>query len=426
MIFGTSAYRRKLSAYFRDRAGNPDAGTKRLLDQHRSELLGETSHATKYGFFRAAHRLTRPYFMESKPKDRILAYAMLAASLGLTYYQVTEVAVGFNEWNRAAGNYIQESYNAAAKGTESAKQAWDGFASLIGDLGILTAKLLVVAYTRYKVTQNLALHWRNHMTEHFEKKWLENKGFYFMQQGKNPIDNPDQRIQEDPRKVADFGVSITTDAVDSALSLVTFSSILWGLSNDFNLATVGGPELVIPKFMFTLVMGYAALGTAITYFASKPLEKVAQDQERFEGNYRSDSKELHEKAESIALNNAEAVQKDIMRNSFSDIFNNTKKMIAIKSNILVIRNLYHRMASVVPLVVSFPEVVAGKMQMGGIFQVAGAFGEVKSAMSWYVDEAQRLREGKAYMNRLVEFDDELNEARSRSQIYLSEQSGFKP
>lgn len=345
--------------------------------------------------------------------ERALALTLLLTSIGLTYYQVTEVAVGFNEWNRAAGDFIQSSYNAVAEGQDKVREAWDGFKGLVGDLGVLTAKLFVVGYTNYKVTQHFALRWRNHMTDYFEKKWLDCKSFYFMQQGETPIDNPDQRIQEDPRKVADFAVGIITDAFDAVLSLATFSTILWNLSNDFNMAVFGGPDIVIPKFMFCLVMGYAAIGTAVTYYASKPLEKVAQDQEKFEGYYRSDVKELHEKAEPIALNDAEGVQRSIMRKSFDDIYNNTKKIINIKSNLLVIRVLYHRLAGVVPLLVTFPEVVAGKMQMGGIFQVSGAFGEVKNAMSWYVNEAPRLREGKAYMNRMVEFDDSLNDARSR-------------
>lgn len=413
MILGMFGARRKISAYFNNRAGQPDAATQKLLDKHRAELLGATSHSTKYGFFQAAWRLSRPYFLESKMSERALALTLLLTSIGLTYYQVTEVAVGFNEWNRAAGDFIQSSYNAVAEGQDKVREAWDGFKGLVGDLGVLTAKLLVVGYTNYKVTQHFALRWRNHMTDYFEKKWLDCKSFYFMQQGETPIDNPDQRIQEDPRKVADFAVGIITDAFDAVLSLATFSTILWNLSNDFNMAVFGGPDVVIPKFMFCLVMGYAAIGTAVTYYASKPLEKVAQDQEKFEGYYRSDVKELHEKAESIALNDAEGVQRSIMRKSFDDIYNNTKKIINIKSNLLVIRVLYHRLAGVVPLLVTFPDVVAGKMQMGGIFQVSGAFGEVKNAMSWYVNEAPRLREGKAYMNRMVEFDDSLNDARSR-------------
>lgn len=426
MILGMFGARRKLSAYFKDRAGYPDTATQRLLDKHRAELLGATSHSTRYGFFQAAWRLARPYFVESKMSERVLAATLLLASIGLTYYQVTEVAVGFNEWNRAAGDHIQSSYNALSEGPEKIAEAWNGFKDLIGDLGILTTKLLVAGYTNYKVTQHFALRWRNHMTDYFEKKWLDCKSFYFMQQGKNPIDNPDQRIQEDPRKVADFSVGIITDAFDAVLSLATFSTILWNLSNDFNMATLGGPDIVIPKFMFCLVMGYAAIGTTITYFASKPLEKVAQDQERFEGYYRSDVKELHEKAEAIALNNAEDVQRSIMRKSFDDIYNNTKKIINIKSNLLVIRVLYHRLAGVVPLLVTFPDVVAGKMQMGGIFQVSGAFGEVKNAMSWYVNEAQRLREGKAYMNRMVEFDDALNNAREWHQAQIAAKVGPRP
>jgi putative ATP-binding cassette transporter len=420
MIFGVFDMRRGLNRYFNARAQRPnrdiqniiDSQQQSLMDAHRCELLSESSLATRYGFFRSAWRLSKSYFLDSKPTERVLALAMLLASLGLTYYQVTEVAVGFNNWNRSAGDFLQNAYNVAANGQEAVKDAWDGFKGLIGDLGILTGKLLLVGYTNYKVTQYFSLRWRSFMTDHLEKKWLDNKAFYMMQFGEKAIDNPDQRIQEDSRKVSDFAVGIMTDAFDAGLSLATFSGILWGLSSEFNLSTLGGPDVVIPKFMFMLVMGYAALGTMITYYSSRPLEKVARDQERFEGNYRSDLKETHEKSESIALNNAETVQHSIMRKSFSDIYENTKKLISIKSNLLVLRTVYHRMAGVVPLLVCFPQIISGDMKIGGVFQVAGAFGEVKNAMSWYVNEAQRLREGSAYMSRIVELEDAIDRSQA--------------
>ena len=350
-------------------------------------------------------------------KEKAVAWGLLATTLALTYLQVTEVAVGFNDWNREVGDYIQESFDAASRGTDALNEAWNGFMGHMTDLGILTGKLLGVGYANYKLGQYAVLRWRKWMTEDYEKKYLDSQTYYHMQNKSSPLDNPDQRIQEDPAKVADFAFDIVNDAFDAGMSLVTFSAILWGLSET---VTIAGMD--IPKFMFTAVMAYAALGTAITYAASKPIDRLTQRQQEFEADYRSDLKELHEKREAIALNGAEDVQKGVLRESFNRLYENSKKLININSSLLVLRVAYNRLAGAVPLAVSFPQVVAGKMQMGGIFQVSGAFGEVKNALSWYVNNATKIRAGTAYMNRLIDIDDELT-AVQLEQRERAEQSG---
>ena len=413
VLFGTASLRkrsRSLSYLFSNKDNHPDTSTEKLLNQHRQEPHNRTLQAAQLGFFRSAWRLSRPYWFEdfkSTWKEKLIAWSLLFTTLGLTYYQVNEVAVGFNDWKGVAGDFIQNAFNAAAGGPEAASKAWIGFLDLMADLFTLTAKLLVSGAINYKAVQHMILRWRKSMTESFTERWTKNKAYYHMQFNLNPIDNPDQRIHEDPQKFSDAAIDIGTDAFDTTLSFVTFSGILWTLSNDFNLAAIGGPNIILPKFMFWLVMGYAALGTTLTHIASKPLEKRVQDQQKYDATFRAGLINIREKAEPIAQNGSEEVQRGILRESFNKVYQNYRKIINIKTGLLLLRVLYHRLANVVPLVVGFPEVVSGNMQMGGVFKVSGAFGEVKSAMSWYVTNAVLVRQTKATMNRLIEFDDVL-------------------
>ena len=494
--YGTYNLRRRLKVWFDDSA-HPDKKTQKLLDQHRDELLGETSNKTQYGFFRAAWRLIKPYWftwnlaeetniknawnhackatlirdrlkdswdhfttpnsdqnepyknfrdmhwhesgfktlseswdifkkqpslkeqmkgikesfgllkMPKTAKEKAVSWMLLVATLGLTYYNVQHIAVAFNNWNQDIGNLVQESFNAVAGGPENVARAMDSFKTLIADLANITGQALLVGATNYKVAQHATLRWRKWMRADFEDRWMKNKAFYRMQFLNKPIDNPDQRIQEDPARFTQFAVDVLTDALDAVISFATFSTILWGLSNDLNLATLGGPDIVIPKFMFTAVMAYSALGTLVTYYQSKPQEKRSQEQQMLEGTYRSDLKEVHEKAEPIALNDAEKVQKGILSDSFNKLYDNYKTLINIKTGLLVMRVIYNRIAGVVPLVVTFPQLVDGTMKIGGVYKTMGAFGEVRSSMSWYVNNASTVREGKANMNRLIELDDVL-------------------
>ncbi|MCI5061107.1 MAG: hypothetical protein MRY79_08565 [Alphaproteobacteria bacterium] len=416
MLFGSA--RRGFRHFLRDRHGLPDLRTEALLEKHRKEMgdpRNTTALQSNKGFFKSFWQLSKPYWFsvdwqnKEEIKHKALSWAFLAASLGLTFYSVREVAVGFNDWNGEIGNFIQQSYNVVAKGEQATTEAWNKFGHFMQDLGILTTKMLVAGATNYKVAQLAVLRWRKWMTASYENRLLKYKNFYHMQYGKYSIDNFDQRIQEDPAKFADAAVEIVTDSFDAALSFATFSAILYGLSNEFNLATVGGPEIIIPKFMFTLVMAYAALGTVLTHYAGKSLEKWAQKQQAYEAMYRSDLINIREKAEQVALNNSENTQKGILTKSFNDLYQNFHRIINVKTGLLVMRVVYHRLAGAVPLVVTFPDVVAGKMQIGDIFKTIGAFSEVKNAMSWYVNNAPLIKQTKASMNRLIELEDVLTQ-----------------
>ena len=193
--------------FLRDRDGLPDLRTEALLEKHRNDPKNSTALSSKKSFFRSFYQLAKPYWFtidwsnKEEVKNKALSWAFLAASLGLTYYSVREIAVGFNEWNGEIGNFIQQSYNVVAKGEKATLEAWNKFGHFMSDLGILTTKMLIAGATNYKVAQLAVLRWRKWMTEDFENRWAANKAFYYMQHGKHGVDNPDQRIQEDPAKI---------------------------------------------------------------------------------------------------------------------------------------------------------------------------------------------------------------------------------
>ncbi len=390
------------------RGGNSEAhnkATQDILEAYRLELNSETSHKSKRGFVRSLLRLAKPYYLtQDDQKEKAVGWALLTTTMALTVFQVVNIGVGFNDLNQDLGNLIQNSYNAAAQGDDAVQKAWDSFGDLMQTLAVLSSKALVVGYANYKAGQHAIRRLRKFITKESESKYLSSQVYYHMQNKSNPLDHPDQRIQEDPGKVADVAFELVNDALDAAVSFATFSAILWGLSEN---QVILGVE--IPKFMFSAVMAYAAVGTGIAYFAAKPLEKRMQEQQQFEGGYRSDLKETHEKREAIALNAGEPIQQKALDESYKKVDENQKKVIGINSYLLAFRVVYNRAASAVPIAVTFPQVVDGAMQLGGIFKVIGAFSEVKNAVSWRVNNEHRIRTLTAYMNRLIDVDDELTQ-----------------
>jgi putative ATP-binding cassette transporter len=446
-MFSPPKMRRGLRKYglrylFQNQANAPKKDTDQLIAKHRQEFMGTSAMTTERGFFSAACRLMKPYWVDNFieglkeqgvsmaaivpfiqqngiPKDRAslkqawdlvkpqqkfrehtFSWLLVAATIALTVYNVTDVSVGFNNWQRDIGDLFQESYNVTAAGPEKLAETWGKFGDLMDNLVLLIGKSLAVGAVSYKAGQQAILRWRKWMTEDFQNRWLENGAFYRMQFVDNPIDNPDQRVQEDPAQFAEFAMDIVTDAVDSVISLATFSKILWDQS---------GTLFGIPHFMFTLIMSYCTIGTIAMHYGASPLEKKAQKQQQVEGTYRADLRDTDEKAESIYLNDAGDVQKGILTRSFNAVYKNYQSLINIKTALLVAKVVYNRVAGVVPLIATFPALVAGQIKMGGVFQTMSAYSEVRSAMNFYVTNIQKFKEGKANMNRLIEMDDMLNQ-----------------
>src|SRR5262249_47505892 len=67
---------------------------------------------------------------------------------------------------------------------------------------------------------------------------------------------------------------------------------------------------------------------------------------------------------------------------------------------------------VFPVIVAAPQYFAGQIQLGVLTQTAGAFGEVQSSLSWFIDSYAQLAAWKATLDRLTGFRDAMARAKA--------------
>ena len=77
-------------------------------------------------------------------------------------------------------------------------------------------------------------------------------------------------------------------------------------------------------------------------------------------------------------------------------------------------NGYAQIAIVFPIVVAAPRYFAGAMQLGGLMQTVGAFGQVQSSMSWFVHSLCRIAQWRAIVERLSTFHRAIVKARAET------------
>src|SRR6185369_4376822 len=73
--------------------------------------------------------------------------------------------------------------------------------------------------------------------------------------------------------------------------------------------------------------------------------------------------------------------------------------------------LYSQVAILFPFIVAGPRFFAGKVPLGEIFQIASAFGQVHTALSWFIDAYSLFASWKATIERLTGFADALEQIR---------------
>ena len=266
----------------------------------------------------------------------------------------------------------------------------------------------------YVVTSTFVIRWRRWLTAHYIGRWLGGGAHYPMALAGTPADNPDQRISEDiygfiyggGAGTGIFGYSITV--LSTLTSLVSFAIVLWTLSAGFPLP---GTNVIVPGLLFWIALVYAAIGTGIAHWIGHSLIRLYFRQQQFEANFRFGLARLREYSEQIALLRGETVEQSGAMHRFGDIFANYMTIVHTRKRLTAFSAAYDQISQYFPFIIGAPLYFIGKIQLGTLVQVARAFGQVNSSLSFFVTSYVGLADFKAVLDRLTTFDEAIERAR---------------
>ncbi|MBI1776380.1 MAG: ABC transporter ATP-binding protein/permease [Proteobacteria bacterium] len=357
-------------------------------------------------------RLAGPYWWS---EERWAGRGLLAVVVALNLAQVY-VSVLFNQWNNRFYNALQELDEAAA------------FHELLVFAGLAAAFIAIAVYRIY-LNQMLQIRWRRWLTHRFLREWLKDSAYYRLQTVWKGTDNPDQRISEDIQQFVATTLSLSLGLLSSAVTLISFIVILWDLSGSAPLPIPGIGTIVIPGYMCWAALIYAALGTCLAHYIGRPLVKLNFDQQRFEADFRFRLVRLRENAEGVALYRGEASEEASLSNAFTYVVGNFRQIMSRQKRLTWFTAGYNQVAIIFPFVVAMPRYFAKEIQLGGLMQVASAFGEVQGAVSFIVNSYTTIADWRAVVNRLTGFLqtlDEIEEAARHPGITVTRASDGKP
>lgn len=346
-------------------------------------------------------RLVIPYF---RSEERWIAIGLLVGAIVLTLAAVT-VNVAFSEWNRRFYDSLQNKDEAA-------------FWTEMGNFGWIAALAIAFGVARGLVSPYLRLRWRRWLTGHYLSHWLDGRGYYRIELERK-VDNADQRIAEDLRLLGFYTMTLLLGLISAVATLVSFLFILWQLSGPLSLSFIG-LDVTIPGYMVWAALIYAFLGTWLANLVGRRLIPLNFLQQRYEANFRFGLMRVRENAEGIALYRGEPRENEVLEAKFTDVFNNAWRVLVTEMQLVFYQIGYGQLAIIFPYIVTAPRFFAGAITLGVVMQTAQAFGQVQTALSFFIDNYTNVAELRAVMDRLKGLQEAIEEKPAENITVASE------
>jgi vitamin B12/bleomycin/antimicrobial peptide transport system ATP-binding/permease protein len=268
--------------------------------------------------------------------------------------------------------------------------AIDGFwVVMVIYVGLATAHIVRSLLDVY-LMQRFIIRWRVWLTHRLTGDWLDGDAYYRGRFIDNPIDNPDQRIQQDidifttgtgpETNTPTVGTSQTLifGAVTSIVSVVSFTPILWGLAGPLTIFGV-----TVPKALFWMALVYVFFTTVVAFWIGRPLIRLSFRNELTNAAFRYALVRLRDAGEAVGFYRGEHAERGQLMTRFAAIIANYRAFVRRGVAFLGWNRTVHQIVSPLPTVVQAPRLFGGEIQLGDVSQSSSAFLSVHDSLSFF-------------------------------------------
>ena len=273
----------------------------------------------------------------------------------------------------------------------------------LGYLGLVVAWMNAGEWLR----KRLIIHWREQMSEQFQRAWLAEHKHYRLQLGSEP-DNPDQRIAEDIALLASQSLELVRSFIAKSVTLVTYLTILWKLSGEQTL-NLGGYQLTIHGYLVWIALAYSALTTWLGHLVGGKLQALNVERQHREADYRATLLRIRDHSEQIALYRGAPAEQARLEQRFAHIKTNWRALIDREYWFGMFYASYVRISIFIPIFATLPMYLAKKLSFGDIMQTRAAFARVQDGFGWFLDVYKQLIVWAAVVERLARFQEALEQ-----------------
>jgi vitamin B12/bleomycin/antimicrobial peptide transport system ATP-binding/permease protein len=254
---------------------------------------------------------------------------------------------------------------------------------------LIVAKMARTLLDTY-LMQRFIIRWRVWLTHRLTGDWLDGDAFYRGRFIEQPIDNADQRIQQDiDIFTTGTGPETNTPTVGTAqtllfgtvfaiVSVVEFTPILWGLSGPL---TVFG--FTLPKALFWIALVYVFFTTVVAFWIGRPLIRLSFRNELTNAAFRYALIRLRDAGEAIGLYRGEGTERGVLMTRFAAIIANYRAFVRRGIAFLGWNRSMNEIVDPLPTIIQAPRLFAGQIQFGDVTQSSSAFNQLQGSLSFF-------------------------------------------
>ena len=317
------------------------------------------------------------------------ALVLLAIALFLIIAATAYGQIRLNRWN-------QPFYDALSH------RDFTQFLIQLGVFAIIAGTLLVLNVVQRWFGETLKLKLRQGLTQDLVQNWLvRGRAFRLANAGAIGV-NPDQRMHEDARHLTELSADLGIGLLQDSMLLITFISILWGLSSDFVLQ-IAGRHIAVPGYMVWAAIIYAGSASLVSYRVGYNLVDLNSERYAREADLRFSLVRVNEHIDAIALANGETDEERRIEIDLAGVLQAMRRLVTGVTNLTWVTAGYGWFTLVAPILVAAPLYFAGSLSFGGLMMASGAFMQVQSSLRWFVDNFSTIADWRATLLRVASF-----------------------
>jgi len=322
------------------------------------------------------------------------AFRAWALTLGLAAFLIlsTAATVALNHWNRWFFDSLE------ARDVGGLTQAVLVFAVIIAFMAAIGVGIVLTRET-------LQVDWRAWIVKHLVDRWLSRQRFYHLNvTGKEPP-NPEYRISDDTRWATEPLVDLGIGLVLAVVGAAAFISILWTVGGSYTLELGSLGPVTIPAYMVIAALAYGIIASGLMMWVGAPLVGFVGRKNEAEGYFRFAMMRIRDNAESVALMNGARYEQAVLGRFYETVVARWMAIVWQHGHQTWITNSSGPMIPIIPLLFAAPKYISGDLTLGQVTQLAAAFVQVQIAISWVVDNYNRVAEWYASARRVMDIVD---------------------
>jgi vitamin B12/bleomycin/antimicrobial peptide transport system ATP-binding/permease protein len=274
-----------------------------------------------------------------------------------------------------------------------------GFTSQLLVFVVIAGALLVLNVAQTWLNQMTKLTLRDELTRDLFAQWLSPRRAFLLAGAGEVGVNPDQRVHEDARHLAELSTDLCVGLFQATLLLMSFVAVLWFLSAgvvfEFQERT-----FVIPGYMVWSALFYAGVASWASWRVGRPLIQLNAERYARESDLRFALVHVSEHAEGIAVHRGEAGEKSRLQRELDSLLAVLRGLVGLTTRLTWVTAGYGWFTIIAPIVVASPAYFMGNLSFGGMLMAVGAFEQVQQSLRWFVDNVGVIADWRATLFRV--------------------------